>query len=96
MALKQSGDGISQNQAVVGGNIKTRQRMFRCFGKKSAACRLRQVKYLQVKRKSVIAAVVQVIVIVLGTGIIYGKISLSIECYVVHIYNTKLKPEVRR
>lgn len=71
--------------------------MFRCFGKKSAACRLRQVKYLQVKRKSVIAAVVQVIVIVLGTGIICGKNFFTIECYVVHIYNIKkLKPEVRR
>ena len=63
--------------------------MFRCFGKKSVACRLRQVKYLQVKRKSVIAAVVQVIVIVLGTGIICGKNFFTIECYVVHIYNIK-------
>ena len=86
MALKQSGDGISQNQAE---GRREYQNKAADVPVLRQACRLRQVKYLQVKRKSVIAAVVQVIVIVLGTGIICGKNFFTIECYVVHIYNIK-------
>lgn len=89
MAFKQSGGGISQNQAEGRREYQNKAADVPALRQKSAACRLRQVKYLQVKRKSVIAAVVQVIVIVLGTGIICGKNFFTIECYVVHIYNIK-------